>query len=305
LTRFFSFCLAAILIAAFARPAAISAAEFPGAARVAERIPLGGGYSAIIYAADGDFVGVMANQSGKSTLVWHKRLPYSASELFPAGSPGGFAGIGRTAAGPGEFFAYRFDGVHVHPAIHGDGDGLLTAGEGVRLESGDVVLRSHDSSHQGSVSYALVTRYRWSSDRYISVETVRRPDYANGNLPHPRAEIKTGHGDTILIRLEVASTESQRETGLMYRSTLDADSGMVFVWDAPVFESFWMENTLIPLTVAFLSPDGTIQEMQDMQPQTTDLHTPAQPYQYALEANQGFFVRNGIRVGDRVNLTLT
>jgi uncharacterized membrane protein (UPF0127 family) len=66
-----------------------------------------------------------------------------------------------------------------------------------------------------------------------------------------------------------------------------------------------MENTLIPLTVAFLAPDGTIQEMQDMAPQTTDLHTPSQPYQYAIEVNQGYFARYGIRAGDRVKLTLT
>ena len=106
-------------------------------------------------------------------------------------------------------------------------------------------------------------------------------------------------------RLEVADTEQARDTGLMNRMSLDPDSGMIFVWNAPVLESFWMENTYIPLTVAFVAPDGTIEEMQDMKPLSTDLHTPSRPYQYAIEVNQGFFARYGIQAGDRVALQLT
>jgi uncharacterized membrane protein (UPF0127 family) len=225
--------------------------------------------------------------------------------LFPTGTSGAFAGIGTRPGGTdGEFFAYRVAGGRVHGAIAGATNGLLTAGEGVHTAHGEVDLRVRDAAHQGSVAYSLVTHYDWQSTRYLPRATTFRPDYAPAQLPHPSGVIKTRHGDTILIRLEVASTEQERETGLMNRTSLDPDAGMVFVWDAPVLESFWMENTYVPLSVAFLAPDGTIQEIQDMQPLTTTLHTPLQPYQYAIEVNLGFFARYGIQTGDRVQLQL-
>jgi len=80
---------------------------------------------------------------------------------------------------------------------------------------------------------------------------------------------------------------------------------MIFIWDQPVQIGFWMENTYIPLSIAFLAPDGTIQEIDDMQPQTTNLHTPKQMYEYAVEVNQGYFQDNGIQVGDRFALNLS
>jgi uncharacterized membrane protein (UPF0127 family) len=89
----------------------------------------------------------------------------------------------------------------------------------------------------------------------------------------------------------------------MYRKSLDPDSGMLFVWDGgPVHEAFWMENTYIPLTVAFMDAEGRILEMQDMEPLTTTYHMPQLPYQLALEVNKGFFASHGIRVGDRIEL---
>jgi len=104
--------------------------------------------------------------------------------------------------------------------------------------------------------------------------------------------------------LQVAGTEQQRETGLMNITNLDGDSGMIFVWPAPVLESFWMKDTNVALTIAFLSADGVIQETHDMAPLSLDLHTPKQPYSYAIEVNAGFFSAAAIRVGDKAQLRL-
>ena len=112
--------------------------------------------------------------------------------------------------------------------------------------------------------------------------------------------------DTIEIRVagqpfqvEIADTPELRRTGLMHRRSLGEDHGMLFVFELDKRPSFWMKNTLIPLSIAFISSAGEILEIRDMQPQD---HTPiisSQPCRYALEVNQGAFSRYGIRSGDR------
>jgi uncharacterized membrane protein (UPF0127 family) len=150
------------------------------------------------------------------------------------------------------------------------------------------------------VRYRIVTRFAWDSQSYVRVSRLRVPDYTSGSLPVPSVLFQTSRGDRILAKVDVADTEPKRELGLMNRRKLDPDAGMLFTWQQPVLDSFWMKNTLIPLSIAFIGVDGTIQELQDMAPQTETLHTPAQPYLYALEVNQGFFRQNGITVGDHV-----
>lgn len=90
----------------------------------------------------------------------------------------------------------------------------------------------------------------------------------------------------------------------MNRTHLDADAGMLFTFPAEDRAPFWMKNTLIPLSIAFVSSGGVILETQDMQPLSEDLHTPASPYKYALEVNQGYFASNGIAPGDKVEFQL-
>jgi uncharacterized membrane protein (UPF0127 family) len=90
----------------------------------------------------------------------------------------------------------------------------------------------------------------------------------------------------------------------MFRESLPWDSGMVFVFEQPSIAGFWMRNTLIPLSIAWLDQDGTIVDIQDMQPLSDDVHTPAAPYVYAIETNQGWFESNGVGVGQRVVLCL-
>lgn len=104
-------------------------------------------------------------------------------------------------------------------------------------------------------------------------------------------------GDHV-ITAEVARTESQREQGLMGRTRLGATEGMIFVFDRDEHLEFWMKNTPLPLSVAFLSVEGKILEIRDMQP--FDLRTIRSRFsaRYALEMNQGAFQKLGIADGD-------
>lgn len=101
------------------------------------------------------------------------------------------------------------------------------------------------------------------------------------------------------LKLELATTEAQHMQGLMYREKLGANDGMLFVFEAPEYQSMWMKNTLVPLSVAFLSPDGTILNVEDMEPRTLDPHMSAGPALYAIEMNKGWFASHGVKPGDR------
>ena len=88
----------------------------------------------------------------------------------------------------------------------------------------------------------------------------------------------------------------------MGRASLAPDSGMIFTWDRDTHEGFWMKDTLIPLSIAFISSEGIIIDIQDMEPQTLAAHSPTGPYRYAVETSKGFFAGQGISKGDRVDL---
>jgi uncharacterized protein len=103
------------------------------------------------------------------------------------------------------------------------------------------------------------------------------------------------------LQVEVADTPQQREIGLMSRTRLEDDAGMLFVFEQKAMHCFWMKNTLIPLSIAFLADDGTIVDIQDMQPQTLDFHCPRGPVRYTLEVPQGGFRSKGIRLGMRIS----
>ena len=116
--------------------------------------------------------------------------------------------------------------------------------------------------------------------------------------PLPRLQI---HAGTHAIQVEIASTPKQREIGLMGRTRLETGTGMLFVFEQKATHCFWMRNTLIPLSIAFLADDGTIVDIQDMQPQTQTFHCPRGPIRYALEVPQGGFRSKDIRLGMRVS----
>ena len=111
------------------------------------------------------------------------------------------------------------------------------------------------------------------------------------------ATVKVG---THALRVEVVSTDADRAKGLMHRTSLGANDGMLFVFDEPAYHSMWMKNTLIPLSVAFIDEAGVILNIADMKPLTTEAHAAAGFARYALEMNQGWFATNGIRAGAKV-----
>jgi uncharacterized membrane protein (UPF0127 family) len=109
-------------------------------------------------------------------------------------------------------------------------------------------------------------------------------------------------GESVEVPVEIADTEAERSIGLMGRTTLAEDAGMLFVFDQPQPLSFWMKDTLIPLSIAYIDTEGYIVDIQDMQPLDETPHPSAEPAQYALEVNQGFFEARGIQIGDWVAL---
>jgi uncharacterized membrane protein (UPF0127 family) len=114
----------------------------------------------------------------------------------------------------------------------------------------------------------------------------------------PRTTITTG---IFQIDVQVAATPQQREIGLMFRKEMPQQEGMIFVFEQPGTQCFWMKNTLIPLTAAFVADDGTIVNLEDMKPQTTDSHCSDKPVRYVLEMNQGWFARKGVKAGARLS----
>ena len=102
------------------------------------------------------------------------------------------------------------------------------------------------------------------------------------------------------INAEVAATPEQREIGLMFRTSMPAGDGMLFVFERPSKQCFWMKNTLIPLSVAFLADDGSVVNIDDMKPQTLDSHCSAKPVRFVLEMNEGWFAKRGIKAGSRL-----
>ena len=99
---------------------------------------------------------------------------------------------------------------------------------------------------------------------------------------------------------EVVSTPQDRATGLMNRFSLQQDHGMLFVFERPEPLSFWMKNTFIPLSIAFLDASGRILNIEDMAPQTETTHGSKGPALYALEMRKGWFLERGVKAGDRV-----
>jgi len=105
------------------------------------------------------------------------------------------------------------------------------------------------------------------------------------------------------IWVEVAKTPEERSYGLMGRKYLGKDEGMLFIFETEDRHGFWMKNTFIPLSIAFIEKNGRIVWITDMKPLTLDSHVPPQPILYALEMNKGWFSSRGIKVGDVVRFS--
>lgn len=103
-----------------------------------------------------------------------------------------------------------------------------------------------------------------------------------------------------IVHAEIANTPAARQLGLMHRERLCADCGMLFVFSRADRHRFWMKNTLLPLSIAFISNSGSIINIDEMQPESSDIHAARDEALYALEMNRGWFSHNGIKPQARV-----
>jgi uncharacterized membrane protein (UPF0127 family) len=125
-----------------------------------------------------------------------------------------------------------------------------------------------------------------------------------GTENSPRAIIQTGGGD-VVVHVEIADAPGERARGLMGRTELAKDAGMVFSFPEDSTSPFWMKDTLIPLSIAFYRADGRIVRILDMEPCRLDpcrVYDPRATYRGALEVNQGAFRRWGVKVGDTLRV---
>jgi uncharacterized membrane protein (UPF0127 family) len=113
----------------------------------------------------------------------------------------------------------------------------------------------------------------------------------------PRLQLTAGMH---LIDTQLALSPEHRTIGLMFRKEMPQNEGMLFVFEQPSVQCFWMKNTLLPLTAAFVADDGAIVNLEDMKPQTTNSHCSTQPVRYVLEMNQGWFAKRGIKAGAKL-----
>jgi uncharacterized protein len=115
--------------------------------------------------------------------------------------------------------------------------------------------------------------------------------------PQPRLRTTELQAGIHIIKTELAITPEQQATGMMFRTEMGTNEGMLFVNEDASVRCFWMRNTLIPLSIAFLADDGTIVNIANMQPRSDQSHCSLRPVRYALEMNQGWFAKRGIKAG--------
>ena len=131
-----------------------------------------------------------------------------------------------------------------------------------------------------------------------------KPKVSEAGLPTGQV-LLGGEEDEIFVDVEIAETAEQRTQGLMNRESLPEDAGMMFVYFEPTTGGFWMKNTKIPLSIAFIGEEQTILKIIDMEPCSADpcpIYEPGVEYTAALEVNQGAFEEWGIEEGDTVTI---
>jgi len=121
-------------------------------------------------------------------------------------------------------------------------------------------------------------------------------------LPVKKIEIERGGQVIAVVKAEIAVSQEERSKGLMYRKSLKDGNGMLFIFDKDEVMSFWMKNTYIPLSIAFIAANGKIIDIKDMYPLDTNSVFSSRSVRYALEAPQGWFSRAGVKEGDSIKL---
>ena len=117
--------------------------------------------------------------------------------------------------------------------------------------------------------------------------------------PQKLPSIRLGAGMHV-IQAELAQSPEERSIGLMFRKTMATNDGMLFAFEQAGQQCFWMKNTLLPLSAAFIADDGSVVNIEDMKPRTLDSHCSNKPVRFVLEMNEGWFAKRGIKPGSRL-----
>lgn len=125
---------------------------------------------------------------------------------------------------------------------------------------------------------------------------------AGRDRPQPKLPVATLRSGGAVVVVELAKSADEQAMGLMHRKELADGEGMLFVYDSDRRMTFWMKNTLVPLSIAFIGADGTIREIRDMEPLSEALVESTRYARHALEVPRGWFDRVGLGVGDRFEL---
>ena len=121
---------------------------------------------------------------------------------------------------------------------------------------------------------------------------------AHAQTSMPRMDLTAGF---YRINAEVAANQKNRMQGLMHRRAMQTNEGMLFVFEHPGVQCFWMKDTTLPLTAAFLADDGAIVNLVDMQPLDENSHCSSAPVRFVLEMHQGWFASKGLKAGSQLS----
>ena len=158
-----------------------------------------------------------------------------------------------------------------------------------------------DASEPGPEAASRTTA---SSETEATTKSSKATPGSDANPELRTVTIDASNGEKVMVRVELADDFVEQARGLMHRTALAEDRGMLFVYDEEQERSFYMKYTLIPLSIAFMDSEGRIVDIQDMKPLDDDPphYVSAEPARYALEVNKGFFEDRNIEVGDRAKL---
>ena len=162
----------------------------------------------------------------------------------------------------------------------------------------------HDTERRKRGTIGVVGRSALLALLVLTACSSASPEPAPGDSGATSLEIRTDDG-VVQVDVEVADEDDERTIGLMNRERLDPGAGMVFIWEEPLHATFWMKDTLIPLSIAFWNERKRIVTILDMEPCEADpcpSYDPGREFEGALEVNQGFFDEHGVEVGDTVEL---
>lgn len=124
------------------------------------------------------------------------------------------------------------------------------------------------------------------------------PTPGQTTLATAAATITRSNGEKLALTIELARTGPEQETGLMGRQSVPDETGMLFIFKQPGQVGFWMKDTPLALSIAFIDQNGKILDIQDMESFSLDVHSPGRDYLYALEVAKGYFARKGVKPGD-------